>query len=54
MRPTIRPAMKTARTTKIEHAVEAGADAAEDDLAEHDVDQRNHAAERREASRAWS
>ena len=32
-----------------QHAVEAGADAAEDDFAEHDVDERNHAAERREA-----
>ena len=32
-----------------QHAVEAGADAAEDDLAELHVDQRDHAAERREA-----
>ena len=31
-----------------EHAVESGADAAEDDLAQLDVEQRNHAAERRE------
>ena len=34
VRPIIRPAMKTARIAKIEHAVEAGADAAEDDFAE--------------------
>ena len=32
-----------------QHAVEAGADAAEDDLAELHVEQRHHAAERREA-----
>ena len=32
-----------------QHAVEAGADAAEDDLAELHVDDRDHAAERREA-----
>ena len=36
------------------HAVKPGADAAEDDFAEHDVEQRDRAAERREASRAWS
>ena len=36
-----------------QHAVEAGADAADDDLAKLDVDQRDHAAERGEASRAW-
>ncbi len=32
-----------------QHAVEAGADAAEDDLAQHDVDHRHHAGERHEA-----
>ena len=32
-----------------QHAVEAGADAADDDLAELHVDQRDHPAERREA-----
>ena len=46
VRPTISPAMNTATMDEQQHAVEAGADAAEDDLAEHDVDQRHHAAER--------
>ncbi len=32
-----------------QHAVKAGADAAEDDLAQHDIDHRHHAAERHEA-----
>ncbi len=36
-----------------QHAVEAGADAADDDLAELHVDQRDHAAERGEAGHAW-
>ena len=36
-----------------QHAVQAGADAADDDLAELNVDERDHAAERGEASRAW-
>ena len=41
--------MNTASIDEDQHAVEAGADAAEDDLAELDVDQRHQAAERREA-----
>ena len=49
VRPTIRPATKTAMIDEQQHAVEAGADAADDDLAELHVDQRDHAAERREA-----
>ena len=32
-----------------QHAVKAGADAAEDDLAQHDIDHRDHAAQRHEA-----
>ena len=32
-----------------QHAVEAGADAAEDDLAQHDVDHRHHAGDRQQA-----
>ena len=36
-----------------QHAVEAGADAADDDLAELHVDQRDHAAERGERIHAW-
>ena len=49
MRPTISPAMKTARIDEQQHAVQARADAADDDLAELHIDQRNHAAQRREA-----
>ena len=49
MRPTISPAMNTESTHEDQHAVEPGADAAEDHLAELDVDQRHQAAERREA-----
>ena len=49
MRPTIRPATKIAEDDEQQHAVEAGADAADDDFAELDVDQRDHAAERGEA-----
>ena len=41
--------MNTATMTIQQHAVEAGADAAEDDLAELHHDDRHHAAERREA-----
>ena len=52
VRPTISPAMKTASTTINQNAVHARADAAEDHFAEHDVGQRHHAAERREADRA--
>ena len=48
VRPTIRPAMKTVEHDLDEHAVEAGADAAEDDLAELHVDHRHQAADRRE------
>ena len=46
VRPTISPATKTASDGEEQHAVEAGADAAEDDLAELHVEQRDHAAER--------
>ena len=46
VRPTIRPAMKTDEDDEDEHAVEARADAAEDHLAELDVDERDEAAER--------
>ena len=48
VRPTIRPATKTVRIDEQQHAVEAGADAAGDDLAELHVEQRDHAAERGE------
>ena len=48
MRPTISPATKTATIANIEHAVEARADAAEDDLAELHQPHRHEAAERRE------
>ena len=44
MRPTISPATKTAISDVEEHAVEAGADAAEDHLAEEHVHQRHGAA----------
>ena len=53
VRPTIRPATKIDDDDEQQHAVEAGADAADDDLAELDVDQRDHAAERGERVRAW-
>ena len=36
-----------------QHPVHAGADAADDDLAEFDVDERDHAPERGAANRAW-
>ena len=49
VRPTIRPATKIEMHDEEQHAVEAGADAADDDFAELDVDQRDHAAERGEA-----
>ena len=48
VRPTISPATKTATIANIEHAVEARADAAEDDLAELHQPHRHEAAERRE------
>ena len=46
VRPTIRPAMKIGEDDEHQDAVEAGADAADDDLAELHVDQRDQAAER--------
>ena len=46
VRPTIRPATKIAMIDEEQDAVEARADAADDDFAEHHVDQRDHAAER--------
>ena len=48
VRPTMSPAMNTARSDEYEHPVQAGPDPAEDDLAELDVDQGNEPAERRE------
>ena len=48
VRPTISPAMNTATIDEHQHAVEPGADAAEDHLAELHEQQRDQAAERRE------
>ena len=45
--------MKTARDDEDEHAVEARAYAAEDDLAEHDVDERHETAEGHEGVVPW-
>jgi hypothetical protein len=45
VRPTISPAMKTVEDDEDQHAVETGADAAEDDFAQQHVEQR-HAAGR--------
>ena len=49
VRPTISPATNIAIDDEQQHAVKAGADAAEDDLAQHDVDHRHHAGERQQA-----
>ena len=49
VRPTIRPGDEHRDDGEQQHAVEARADAAEDDLAELDVEQRHQPAERREA-----
>ena len=49
VRPTISPAMKTVERPHHQHAVQTGADAAEDHFADLNVDQRNQSAERREA-----
>ena len=49
MRPTISPADEHRQQREDQDAVEAGADAAGDDFAELDEEQRDHAAERREA-----
>ncbi len=43
VRPTISPATKTGDDGEHEHAVQAGADAAEDDLAELDEQERDEA-----------
>ncbi len=49
VRPTISPATKTASSTNSSMAVEPGADAAGQDLAKLDQEQRDHPAERHEA-----
>ena len=49
VRPDHQPGDEHRDDDEQQHAVEAGADAADDDLAELDVDQRDHAAERGEA-----
>ena len=48
VRPTIRPAMNTAEHDEDHDSVQPRADSAEDYFAQHDIDQRNHSAERRE------
>ena len=48
VRPTISPATNTASDRDHQHAVEAGADAAGQDFAELDQEQRHQPAERRE------
>ena len=42
VRPTMRPATKIARNHEQQHAIEPGADAADDDFAELHVDERNY------------
>ena len=49
MRPTMRPAMNTARMAKMSRPMMPDADAAEDDLAELDVEHRHAAGQRRQA-----
>ncbi len=46
VRPTIRPAINTESNNKDQDAVHARAHAAKNHFAQHDVDQRDHAAER--------
>ena len=48
VRPTIRPAMNTASTTKTSIPYKPGANTAEDDFAELNIEQRHEAAERGE------